>query len=474
MRIPRGYILITKEQYDSLLSRLTALEELVFQQANVIRELQGQLHKNSSNSHQPPSSDGLKRTIQNNRTKSEKKVGGQSGHTGATLPMVENPDKIIEHTVETCDHCGINLTAIEATGFERRQVYDIPPIKVEVTEHHIDKKRCPVCGKHTMAHCDLPASVQYGEAIKSMAVYLNQYQMLPLLRVSETLGDLFNCPISAEVILQSNGFAYEQLEQEVENGIKQRIINSLVMHNDETGVRCESKTKWIHTHSTSGYTYYAIDDKRGNEAMERIAILSSFQGTSVHDRWKSYDHYHNCQHGLCNAHLLRDLKAVKEEFGSPWAKQMLELTLNAYQLSKREKIDEQSITVIEQHYDKIVEEGLKQEPQPENIPGKRGRKAKTKSRNLLECYRDRKSSILLFLHNPNVPFDNNLAERDLRMVKLKQKISGCFRTRKGAEIFCRIRSYISTLKKQNEKVWENLKLLMSSSLLQTPVYLDGG
>jgi transposase len=466
MQIPEGYILVKKEEYDRLVA-------LVIELQNRIKELETQLRQNSNNSHRPPSSDGLKRTVQNNREKSERKSGGQKGHSGTTLPMVEHPDKIVEHKVETCNHCGINLQAHQATGIERRQVYDIPPLKAEVTEHRIEKKRCPACCKLNAAPCEVPASVQYGEGVKSMAVYLNQYQMLPLDRVSETLEDLFSCPISAEVILSSNEFAYEQLKQQVEEHIKQSIAASPVIHTDETGVRCEGKTKWIHTYSTNDFTYYAINDKRGSVAMDCIGILPFFEGTCVHDRLKSYDQYDRCRHGLCNAHLLRDLKSLAQEQGKQWAKEMHELTLKAYHLSKQEKMDEPSIADITTEYDRIVEEGLKGEPLPENIPGKRGRKAKTKSLNLLECYRDRKASILLFLHDPYVPFDNNLAERDLRMVKLKQKISGCFRTDNGAKIFCRLRSYISTVKKQNGKVWDALKKIINPTTLQ-PIYIELG
>lgn len=471
MEVPEGHILITKGEYDGLHGTISDLKEIVLRLESRIKELEGQLDKNSSNSHKPPSSDGLKRTIKNSRVKSERKAGGQQGHKGSTLEMVENPDKIVEHKVTTCTHCGIDLEQIEVKRRHRRQVWDIPPVKVEITEHQVEVKLCPVCGKHTVAPCEARAAVQYGEAVKSMAVYLNQYQMLPVDRVSETMSDLFNCPLSAEVIQQSNNFAYQQLEQTVENNIKKALIESQVLHADETGIRCEGKTKWIHTYSSQGFTYYAMHHKRGKEAMDYINILPHFKGKGVHDRLKSYDQYENFKHGYCNAHLLRDLESVKEDDHRVWAEQMQKLTLDAHLLSKRDLINEQVIAIIEKQYDQIVEEGIKQEPLPVNIPGKRGRKAKGKSLNLLECYQKRKKSILLFLHDPNVPFDNNLAERDLRMVKLKQKISGCFRTRTGADTFCRIRSYVSTIKKQNGKVWDALKTIMSRSPSIQPVFI---
>ena len=376
---------------------------------------------------------------------------------------------LIYHKVAICGHCGTDLQKVKAKKNYCRQVFDIPPLKVEVTEHRVEVKQCCVCGKETVAECEIPASVQYGEGVTSMAIYLNQYQLLPFERVSETMSDLFNCPISAEVIQQSNELAYERLEHTAENKIKTSVIKSQVMHNDETGIRCEGKTKWIHTYSTTEHTYYAIDDKRGKEAMERINILPQFKGISVHDRWASYDQYH-CEHALCNAHLSRDLKLVHEEYDKPWAATMRTLLFKAYELSQQENLSVEAFTTIEKQYDKIVDEGINKESLFPTLcvvgTKKRGRKTKSESLKLLECFRNRKKEIMRFLHNKDVPFDNNLAERDLRMIKLKQKISGCFRTRKGAEIFCRIRSYISTMKKQGGHVWNAIQLTMKTPSLQ--------
>jgi len=301
-----------------------------------------------------------------------------------------------------------------------------------------------------------------------MAVYLNQFQMLPIERTRKVLEDLFGASPSAEVIEQSNQQCYEHMESVVENTIKSSIEGSAVMHNDETGMRCEGTTKWIHVYSTNKHTYYAIDEKRGKEAMERIAILPRFKGVSVHDRWASYDNY-DCEHSLCNAHILRDLKLIEEEYNKPWAATMRILLSDANKLNQSAMIGAKAIKAIEKRYDNIVKKGLRQEPLSHRITGQRGRKAKSKSLNLLVCLRDRKKQILFFLHNKDVPFDNNLAERDLRMIKLKQKISGCFRSQHGAEIFCRIRSYISTVSKQGGQVWDALQNAIrtpSSQLIQ--------
>lgn len=465
MQVPEGYILILKSDYEELLNRLSMMEAR-------IKELEGMLHKNSGNSHKPPSSDGYKKQVQNNRIKSERKAGGQLGHEGKTLQMVETPDKIIDHSVKECNHCGTNLEKTAATKFYRRQVHDLPPVKIEVTEHRVEVKQCSVCGKETIAACEVPASVQYGERIKSMGVYLNQYQMLPFERTRETMEDLFECSISAEVLQQSNEWCYHHLEQKVEKEIKESIVQSNIMHNDETGIRCEGKTQWIHGYSTANHTYYAIDDKRGKPAMDRINILPLFKGNSVHDRWASYEKYDHCRHSYCNAHLLRDLKN-EEQNNKSYAVKMKKILLDAYSLSKQGYIPPSAIAAIEKRYDGTVQEAIQQEHLPKTVPLKRGRKAKSKSLNLLECFRDKKTQILRFLYDKTIPFDNNLAERDLRMIKLKQKISGCFRTRKGAEIFCRIRSYISTVKKQQMSIWDALQTTMKSNSPQ-PVLIRAG
>jgi len=464
MQVPEGYILISKVEYEQLRKQVTLLTER-------IKALEAMLHKNSHNSHKPPSSDGYKKQ-KNNREKSGRKVGGQAGHEGKTLEFAKNPDHIIENKVESCDHCGMDLSGVETKKVYRGQVHDLPPVKIEVTEHRTEVKQCPVCNKETVAHCEVPPVAQYGERVKSMGVYFNQYQMLPFERTQETMKDLFECNISAEVLQQSNERCYDHLEQQVENEIKESILQSEVIHNDETGIRCEGKTQWVHVCSTQEHTYLALDSKRGTEAMERIGILPHYTGKSIHDRWASYEKYEGAQHFYCNAHLLRDLTFIEEENGTHWAAEMKTILLDALALSKQEQAEPTQIAAIEKRYDTLVEKALAEELLPQKPSHQRGKAAKSKSLNLLECFRDKKEKVLGFLHYTDVPFDNNLAERDLRMVKLKQKISGCFRTRKGAEVFCRIRSYISTLKKQEKNVWDALQIVLSSPQLQ-PIVIRG-
>lgn len=455
MQIPEGYILISKVEYDQLRKDNEALRKTVELLMARVKELEGMLHKNSGNSHKPPSSDGYKKVIKNNRGQTIRKQGAQPGNEGKTLKQRTDPDKIVEHKIIGSCGCGKNLEELPVKSIKRRQVFDLPEKLLEVTEHRVEIKQCP-CGELHEAACVVQGITQYGERIKSLAIYLNQYQYLPFERTQEFFEDIVGVSISDAVLVESNEKCYEELE-DTECQIKQSIIQNDVQHNDETGMRCEGKNQWIHTSSTQQHTHYSIQSKRGKEGIDAIGILNNYQGTSIHDRWASYDGY-GCKHGLCNAHLLRELKYVHEEMSKDWAKKMIVLLVETNNLKKEEKLDERAINNMEQRYGKITQQGKKEEP-VKIIPimKKRGRVAKTKSLNLLEAFINRPQEILRFVYDKNVPFDNNLAERDLRMVKLKQKISGCFRTFHGAEVFCRIRSYISTARKQGHSVLDAIE-----------------
>jgi transposase len=448
MEIPEGYILIKKEEYQALLDKIDQLTRR-------IKELEERLSQNSQNSSKPPSTDGYNKVIKNNREKSDRKQGAQEGHKGNTLHLVESPDRIIEHKVEGICSCGQNLSELSITKRLRRQVYDLPEKLIEVTEHQVEVKICR-CGKIHYGQCQYEATVQYGSKIKAMLVYLNQYQYIPFERVQEFFEDCIGISISDGVIEQANELCYEQL-QGTEEQIKQILAQSEVLHNDETGIRCEKKLQWVHNSSTKTYTHYSIQSKRGKKGINQIGILPDYKGISVHDRYASYDEY-TCKHSFCNAHLLRELKFLYEENGKTWAGKMIALLVKANNYKKEEQLDSMRLKTIEQEYNHIVEIGLQEEP-PHivDLKKKRGRVAKTKSLRLLEVFKDRQQEVMRFAYNKEVPFDNNQAERDLRMVKLKQKISGCFRTKHGAEVFFRIRSYISTVKKQGNKILDAIE-----------------
>lgn len=429
------------------------LKEIIQLQKEAIQDLQDQLTKNSRNSNKPPSSDGDRKPRTNSlRRSSGKKNGGQKGHKGHTIELVENPDHIKMHEVKECKHCHISLEDKEPIGYEKRQVFDIPLIQMEVTEHRVEIKDCNHCGLQTKAEFppEVTQPTQYGNCIKSLASYLNTYQLIPLERTSEIFEDVFGHPISEATVLQANELLFDCIEPATDM-IKQQLIDSDVINNDETGLRVEGKLHWLHVIGSDTLTYYDVHEKRGKEAMDYIGILPEFNGVSIHDHWKPYFGYENCEHGLCNGHHLRELKFIYEQYRQEWANELSNLLIEI-----KEKVDETrphkghldppEIKEFEKRYDEIIEKGLKLNPPPQRTK-KRGRVKQTPPKNLLDRLKEHKKETLRFMYDFRVPFDNNQGERDIRMTKLKQKISGCFRTFEGAQRFCRIRGYISTVRK---------------------------
>jgi hypothetical protein len=469
MEVTTSHVILTKEEFGKLTEQIEAylaLLEKVDKLEKRVKELEGKLGKNSGNSSKPPSSDGYRKAIKNSREKSDKNQGAQEGHKGTTLQMIDIPDKVVVHKAEgICGSCGRDLQTAPLKNVQRRQIFDLPEKMMEVTEHQVEIRQCQ-CGMIHEAPCPVKAPAQYGDKFKALMVYLNQYQYMPFERLQEFSEDCFGMSVSDGVLIAGNQVCYGNLEEN-ELHIKEQILQSEVMHNDETGIRCEGKTKWVHSSSTEFYTHYSIQDKRGKEAINDIGILPDFKGISVHDRWASYDEY-SCGHALCNAHLLRDLKFLAEELHIKWAPDMIALLVKANQFKKDGLLNKKIIASIERQNRKIIKQGLKEEP-PQDIKTivQRGRKAKSKSANLLNVFIDRSDQVWAFMHQQAVPFDNNLAERDLRMVKLKQKISGCFRSINGGKVFCRIRSYISTARKQGHSILDAIE----SAIVGNPVTL---
>jgi transposase len=375
--------------------------------------------------------------------------------------VVEDPEHVVIHSPRECEGCGKGLAGIEASGYERRQVVDIPPLSLEVTEHRAQRKKCAGCGLSTLA--EFPAAklarsvVSYGPRIKSLGVYLREYQLLPYERTSELLGDLFGQRAPTAGTLSSTvGECFESLEQ-TEGAIREGLTAAEVGHFDETGLRVGNQGKWVHVASTPTLTHYGVHQKRGAEATNEIGILPSLEGVAVHDGWSSYRQYEQCAHALCNAHHLRELTFVEEEHEQQWAGRMKALLMEIDQ-AVREKgasgeleLAPERIEEFERSYQRLLEAGLASNPPPERS-GKRGPPRQTKGKNLLDRLDKHRDEVLRFMHDFRVPFDNNQAERDLRMVKVRQKISGCFRTMAGAAAFCRIRGYISTVRKQGGEV----------------------
>jgi len=435
-----------------------------------LKALEDQLSKNSRNSSKPPSSDGLKRETKSLRKKSGRSVGGQKGRRGTTLRQVEYPDDIVRHTVETCQKCRRPLKEQPIDAFEKRQVFDIPPVKIKATEHQAEIKTCPYCSAVNKASFPTSVSqpVQYGPNVKAHAVYLMVRQHIPCRRSAELLRDFFGAEISPATILKAKKEASLLLAEPV-NDIKEQITASDVVHFDETGARCVQQNHWVHTAGTPTLTYYRIHEKRGSKAMNDVGILPAFNGRAVHDHLKSYFKY-ACSHALCNAHHLRELTFLVERERQTWAKSMIELLLDAKKAvdgakaSGQKRLSDEALKAFTQRYRRIVKIGLN--ANPDRDPARK-RKKHTKAQNLLFRLRDFEEQTLAFLFDFRVPFDNNQAERDIRMVKLQQKISGCFRTKEGADMFCIIRSYISTAGKQKR----NILSLLKSAFLGQPVAL---
>lgn len=438
------------------------LQRTVAAQAAEIQQLRDQLARDSHNSGKPPSSDGLKKPrVQNLRRKSGRRSGGQPGHTGHTLEMVAEPDHVCLHPVSQCPHCATDLQAVEPCELERHQVFDIPPVAIEVSEHQVEIKVCPECGQQVKG--DLPADVihpvQYGPLIKAQASYLNTYQLIPWARTCELLGDFYGHAPAQALIQEANAALVAGMAPSLDTTQRQ-LIAADIAHFDESGLRVAGQLHWLHVASTDRLTYYGVHLKRGQEGMHALGILPAFTGRAVHDGWPSYFAFDDCQHALCNAHHLRELLLVVERYAQSWAAQMIPLLLDIKAEVAAAPLEQMSLPPdrlahFERRYDELISQGLAANPPPANpSPKQRGRKKQSPPKNLLDRLQQYKSEVLAFMSDFRVPFDNNLAERDVRMIKIKQKVSGSFRTRRGADTFCAIRSYISTVRKHGLNVIE--------------------
>ena len=450
------------EQMDkeSLLAIIITLQKQLAEQAALIQELRDQLAKNSRNSGKPPSSDGLKKPrTRSLRRKTGRRSGGQEGHEGHTLKMVTQPDHIERHYATRCPYCATNLKDIVSDEYERRQVFDIPPVRIMVTEHQAESKQCPHCRQRIKGtfptHVTRP--VQYGPRLKAQTAYLNNYQLLPWARTRELLGDFYGHTPSEALVLAGNETLVNSIEPTLD-AIHRQLVAADVVHFDESGMRVEGQLNWLHVASTGLLTYYDVHSKRGKEGMSAIGILPQLLGRAVHDHWRSYFTFDNCVHALCNVHHLRELQFIVDQYEQTWAEDMAGLLLDIKAEVEAAQPEQMTLSSdrlihIEKRYDDLIEQGLAANSPPTNPPAKkRGRKKQSPPKNLLDRLHHRKREVLAFMYDFRVPFDNNLAERDVRMVKVKQKVSGAFRTRTGAETFCAIRSYISTVRKHGINV----------------------
>lgn len=448
-----------RQENERLRHELASAQEVIVQLTARIESLEGQKAKDSHNSSKPPSSDGLKGPVQKTKSlrgTSGKPSGGQPGHRGRTLMMVEDPQSLITLVPAICEGCQQSLETVPFTREERAQVWDLPPLQMQVTEYRAQVKACPGCQAETRAAFPVgikAAAVQYGPMTRALAVYLQCYHLLPYARTCQILSDVLGTTFS-QASLQSALQEGSQQVAPVLDLIKAGLRNAAVLHNDETGMRVARQRWWLHVAATDQLTWYEAHQNRGAKATNAIGILPMFKGVSVHDSLVSYLQY-DCLHALCNAHYLRELIFVEEYSQQDWATAMKELLLEIkahVDLARSQGLEQLPPGVCadyEARYESIVTHALAAHPPPERLEGTRGRPRRgDEVRNLLCRLRDYQPLILRFMHQFIVPFDNNLAERDLRMMKVQQKISGGFRTCDGATIFCRLRSYLSTLQKQ--------------------------
>jgi transposase len=407
------------------------------------------------------------------RKKSGKKAGGQPGHRGYHLRQVEIPDQVCMHPVLYCERCQHDLRTYQASIPERRQVIDLPAKRFWVTEHRVEEKQCPQCFHLTRA--PFPAMVsapaQYGPSIQAVATYLVEGQAVPYARASQLLQEILGVPLSAGSIATFVKTCYAQLA-EVETSLKAALVKTKVIHQDETGLRVDKTGWWVHVCSTDRLTHYAAHPSRGRAALDAIGIAPQFGGTSVHDGLRSYQGYCFTQ-AWCNVHHLRELTFIEEELQQIWARKMKDLLLDMKAAVERAKalglheLDPPVLADLLHRYDSILAEGYQVNPPPpppkKSEQGKRkpGRAKQSPARNLVDRLSGGKWAVLRFLLDFAVPFDNNLAERDLRMIKVQQKVSGCFRTEEGVAMFCRIRSYLSTLRKQGMELLAALEHVLS-------------
>jgi len=424
----------------------------------VITLLANRLNLNSTNSSKPPASDPNRK--KRPKRKTGKKAGGQKGHVGTTLKKVDDPDKV---EVIKIDRRKLPAGQYRQVGFDSRQVFDIDISRV-VTEYRAQILEDAKGNRFVASFPEgVTKAVQYGTGVKAHSVYMSQFQLVPYNRIQDYFADQLHIPVSEGSIFNFNKEAFRFLG-DFESRVKNQLAVSAFAHPDETGINIGGKRHWLHCVSNDRWTLYYPHKKRGTDAMNDMGILPKFKGTLCHDHWKPYYKY-DCTHALCNAHHLRELTRAWEQDGQHWAQQMKELleTINTTVTDAGGALDAKESKKYRLKYRALIKQAGIECPEPSRPKkkGKRGRIKKTKSRNLLERLRDYEQDALRFMDNDHVPFSNNLGENDIRMTKVQQKISGCFRSIDGAQIFCRVRRYLSTCRKQGVKASQALDLLFS-------------
>jgi len=441
---------------ERLLERLARLEEAITQRDTQIEvltrrvaELEAALRKNSRTSSKPPSSDGpVKPPPRSRREPTDRAPGKQPGEPGFTLRQVEVPDEVVTHRPTACRGCGRSVRRAAVTSVEARQVFDLPEVRLRVVEHRLQHRRCR-CGTTTMAPVPdgVGAPAQYGPRVRAVGAYLVGYQHLPYERACETLADLLGVGMSVGTLVTVLARTSDRLAPFLA-AVRERIAAAPVAHFDETALRVDSGNAWVHSASTESLSLFVVHPSRGHDAITAAGVLPVFAGIAVHDGYTPYRRY-GLAHALCNAHHLRELAGILDvDPAQTWAGDMIRLlceindTARWARTAGADVIDHRLLQAYRRRYDTIIAAGRAANPSPA------GHGARSPAANLLARLGGFAADVLRFAHDLRVPFDNSLAERDIRMVKLRQKISGGLRTWTGAEIFCAIRSYLSTARKQ--------------------------
>jgi len=445
------------------------LVEIVLNLQSRLKALEARLAQNSANSHSPPSSDGYTKPAPKSlRKPSRRNSGGQNGHPGSTLQPVANPDRVVVLRLGRCPcGCGADLRKQPLLRHETRQVFDLPPQKLVVTEHRAEVKLCPSSGREVSAAfpAGVNAPAQYGPRFNAWMVYLRGQQLIPLERISQMCADLFGRPVSEATVCSAVTAAHHALAG-FETTVKDLIAQAPIAHADETGLRVAGSLHWLQVVATSTLTWYGVHKRRAGEATEQFALLARFTGRLVHDCLSAYFDL-KCLHAFCNAHLLRELVFLCEVLHQRWARPMFDLLLRMHRAVEAHKARAGPGPLRQRHawvrkFRALVRQGFAENPiKTPRGPRRRGRPKHTKAQNLLLRLRQHESSVLAFLHDPRIPFSNNQAEQDLRMMKVQQKISGTFRTLEGARMFARIRGYLSTARKNHRDVFQELVAALS-------------
>lgn len=442
------------------------IADLILSLIQRVEDLERRLNQNSNNSSKPPSSDGYQKPNPKSlRGKSGKKSGGQPGHKAYWLEMNDHPDHVVTHEVKFCEECHCDLSEVPALSEDKRQVFEII-VKMETTEHRIQTKVCfnPLCGHRNQS--SYPQGVnhrtQYGSQTRGLFSYLHIQQLLPLNRITEMIHALTGHTVSEGTIIRANQELHTKLEPE-EQKIKAHLLESAVLHSDESGVRVNKKLHWLHTACTPLFTFYMVHKNRGKKAIDEAGLIPVYTGTNMHDGLRAYNGY-TCRQALCNEHHHRELNAVIENDKQPWAQQMIDLL---YAIKKRKEellqagcdaMAPEERAAFEDRYRAFVKVGfIENPPLPPPPQKKRGPVKQSKTQNLLDRLNTKRDAVLAFMHDFRVPFTNNEAERAIRMIKNQQKVSGSFRSMEGAQIFSRVRGFVSTLRKQNLPILHMLR-----------------